>query len=108
MRAQLDQLLARIEGAPNGPRFVEALRHSSMQVELFAPKHRDVQQPHKQDELYFIVCGSAEFLHLGQTSAVAAGDALFVRAGEMHRFSRFSDDFLTWVVFWGPEGGEAR
>ena len=25
----------------------------------------------------------------------------------VHRFVDFSDDFGTWVVFWGPEGGEA-
>jgi mannose-6-phosphate isomerase-like protein (cupin superfamily) len=106
MRANLDELLARIEGAPDGPRFVEGFRHGSMYVELFAPKYRDVQQPHTQDELYVIVRGSAEFLYLGQTSAVAAGDVLLVLAGELHRFSRLSDDFLTWVVFWGPEGGE--
>ena len=27
-------------------------------------------------------------------------------AGEVHRFERFSDDFATWVFFYGPEGGE--
>ena len=29
-----------------------------------------------------------------------------VAAGAVHRFVDFSDDFQTWVVFWGPEGGE--
>ena len=23
-----------------------------------------------------------------------------------HRFEAFSEDFATWVVFWGPPGGE--
>jgi quercetin dioxygenase-like cupin family protein len=35
-----------------------------------------------------------------------AGDAFFVPAGQVHRFEHFSDDFVTWVVFWGPPGGE--
>jgi mannose-6-phosphate isomerase-like protein (cupin superfamily) len=35
------------------------------------------------------------------------GDVLFVPAGVEHRFEDFSDDFVTWVVFYGPEGGEA-
>jgi hypothetical protein len=30
----------------------------------------------------------------------------FVPAGVAHRFERFSPDFATWVVFWGPHGGE--
>jgi hypothetical protein len=31
----------------------------------------------------------------------------FTPAGWVHRFEDFSDDFATWVVFWGPKGGEA-
>jgi hypothetical protein len=29
-----------------------------------------------------------------------------VAAGVQHRFEEFSDDFATWVIFYGPEGGE--
>ncbi|WP_371315724.1 cupin domain-containing protein [Granulicella sp. L46] len=35
-----------------------------------------------------------------------AGDVLFVPANALHRFVEFSDDFVTWAVFWGPDGGE--
>jgi len=34
------------------------------------------------------------------------GDALFVPAHTSHRFEDFSPDFATWVVFYGPDGGE--
>ncbi len=34
------------------------------------------------------------------------GDILHVPAGVEHRFEEFTDDFATWVVFYGPEGGE--
>jgi hypothetical protein len=33
---------------------------------------------------------------------------LFAPAGLVHRFEEFSDDFATWVVFWGPKGGESN
>jgi mannose-6-phosphate isomerase-like protein (cupin superfamily) len=33
------------------------------------------------------------------------GDFLFVAAGVSHRFEEFTDDFRTWVVFFGPQGG---
>ena len=36
-----------------------------------------------------------------------AGDVIFVEAGVPHRFEGYGEDFATWVVFWGPEGGEA-
>jgi len=36
-----------------------------------------------------------------------AGDVLFVPANALHRFVEFSDDLVTWAVFWGPEGGES-
>ena len=27
-------------------------------------------------------------------------------AGDVHRFENFGKDFVTWVVFYGPTGGE--
>jgi hypothetical protein len=35
-------------------------------------------------------------------------DFLFVAAGDEHRFVEFTEDFSTWVLFYGPEGGEAK
>ena len=42
----------------------------------------------------------------GQRIAFGPGDVLFVGAKVEHRFEDFSDDFATWVVFYGPRGGE--
>ena len=86
--------------------FFTGLAHGSMTVELFRPVGTDTQLPHKQDELYFIRSGTGTFMRDGERVAVAAGDVLFVPAQMEHRFEDFSDDFDTWVVFWGPEGGE--
>lgn len=85
---------------------VEAFKHGTMLLEVFAPRHRDYQTPHTQDELYFVMRGQGEFVLGGERTDFRAGDALFVPAGQVHRFENFSDDFVTWVVFWGPEGGE--
>jgi mannose-6-phosphate isomerase-like protein (cupin superfamily) len=59
-----------------------------------------------QDELYFIQHGTGELVINGQRLGAAAGDAFFVAAGAEHRFENFSHDFVTWVVFYGPQGGE--
>ncbi|MBU1820570.1 MAG: cupin domain-containing protein [Bacteroidetes bacterium] len=87
-------------------RFVEMMRHGSMSVEWYAPVGVDTQQPHGQDELYVIVSGSGMFLNGEETYPFGPGDVLFVPAGVVHRFFDFTEDFATWVIFYGPAGGE--
>ena len=105
MKTSLESLLKQI---PDEPRFVQALKHGTMSVELYAPKDTDPQTPHEQDELYFVQSGNADFYMAGNTEKCQAGDCLFVPAGVEHRFLNFTNDFVTWVVFWGIKGGEAN
>ena len=87
-------------------RFAEVFRHGSMSVEWYAPVGQDPQQPHEQDELYVVASGSGFFLNDTLTQPFGPGDVLFVPAGVEHRFFDFTDDFGTWVIFYGPKGGE--
>lgn len=87
-------------------KFVTLFRHGSMYVELYAPEKEDLQQPHEQDELYVIISGSGTFFKAGKRFPFQAGDVIFVGAGKVHRFEDFTSDFQTWVVFYGPLGGE--
>ena len=77
-----------------------------MSLEVFAPRGQDRQHPHAQDELYFVQRGTAHLLIGAQRYDCAGGDAFFVAAGVEHRFGDFSDDLVTWVVFYGADGGE--
>jgi mannose-6-phosphate isomerase-like protein (cupin superfamily) len=86
--------------------FIQLMQHGTMQVEYFAPKGTDNQTPHKQDELYIITSGAGEFVRDGERVNCATHDVLFVPAGMEHRFENFSDDFSTWVIFYGTNGGE--
>jgi mannose-6-phosphate isomerase-like protein (cupin superfamily) len=109
--ASVDELLQRLPGPttpkwPGGERFVRALAHGSMSVELYAPVITDPQVPHAQDELYFVHAGTGVFVLTGERHAFGPGSCFFVPAGVEHRFVEFSADFVTWVVFWGPVGGE--
>ena len=88
--------------------FTILLRHGTMQVEYFAPKDLDRQTPHKQDEIYIIASGQASFYRNGEYTACKKSDVLFVPAGMEHRFEDFTNDFATWVIFYGKEGGEAK
>jgi mannose-6-phosphate isomerase-like protein (cupin superfamily) len=104
-KISLEEAKARLSGEAR-QRFTVMLRHGSMQVEYFAPEKIDTQTPHRQDELYLVASGTAEFFRDDDSVKCKAGDVLFVPAGMEHRFKNFSADFATWVIFYGPDGGE--
>ncbi len=99
--AQASEALAQEEAQ----RYVVLKKRGDLSVEYYAPKGIDPQQPHRQDELYVIISGSGQFYCDGKRQDFAVGDVLFVPAGVDHRFENFSEDFSTWVIFYGPEGG---
>jgi len=82
--------------------FTVMLKHGSMSIEYFSPQKIDTQTPHKQDEIYVIAKGSGTFNGNGEKVLFNVGDVLFVPAGMEHRFENFTDDFATWVIFYGP------
>jgi mannose-6-phosphate isomerase-like protein (cupin superfamily) len=87
--------------------FLELFKHGSLSVEIYKPGEKDNQQPHDRDEVYIIISGTGNFFSGGKTAAFQPGDFLFVPAGVEHRFKDFTTDFATWVIFYGPSGGEA-
>jgi mannose-6-phosphate isomerase-like protein (cupin superfamily) len=90
------------EGIPSA--FV--FEHGTLQVKMYRPAGQDPQKPHTRDEIYVIARGNGWFVNGAERHPFGAGDMLFVPAGVIHRFEDFSDDFCTWVMFYGPEGGE--
>ena len=87
--------------------FVELFEHGSLVVELYKPVEVDKQQPHDRDEVYVIVSGTGIFFKGEKRLRFKTGDFIFVPAGVPHHFEQFTDDFTTWVFFYGPVGGEA-
>lgn len=94
--------------SPDTKPYEVVMRHGTMHVGLYAPRGRDPQQPHVQDEVYVVMRGAGQFICGDAQHAFAAGDVLFVPAGVDHRFVDFTDDFNAWVVFYGPDGGETN
>ncbi len=104
MKIGLDKAADRLR--ESGSLFLEMFQHGSLSVELYKPDKVDRQQPHSRDEIYVVARGSGRFFHDGAWMDFTAGDVLFVPAGNEHYFQDFTDDFTTWVFFYGPEGGE--
>jgi len=104
MKINPQEALKKLEGL-DAP-FLKLFEHGTLLVEIYKPDKIDLQQPHTRDEVYIVISGSGEFLNNGVRSNVGIGDFLFVPAGIEHRFENFTDDFSTWVLFYGQEGGE--
>ena len=111
MRIALTEALSKLplpatDSWPTGVWDHEAFNHGSMSVILFTPRGIDYQTSHAQDELYIVLKGSGVLLVEGIEHKFVEGDVLFVPANKNHSFERFTQDLVTWAIFWGPKGGE--
>lgn len=89
-----------------GQLFETLFTHGSLSIEIYKPNQTDLQQPHDRDEVYIIVSGNGKFKNGEVYIDFGPNDFLFVPAGVDHRFIDFTEDFSTWVIFYGPIGGE--
>jgi mannose-6-phosphate isomerase-like protein (cupin superfamily) len=81
----------------------EFLRVSTMSAGLYVlpAGASDVQRPHHEDEMYYVVRGRARFQAGSETCAVSSGTLLFVTAEVDHRFYDITEE-LSVLVFFAP------
>ncbi|WP_236242021.1 cupin domain-containing protein [Streptomyces sp. CC228A] len=101
---RLDELEA--ERVANNGAYLQFLRERTMSVGLYALDAGDLdpQQPHKEDEVYFVVSGRASITVGAETQTVGRGSVVFVPAGVPHKFHHITEDLRVMVVFSPPEG----
>ncbi|MEU0278242.1 cupin domain-containing protein [Streptomyces sp. NPDC088147] len=101
---RLDELEA--ERAANDGAYLQFVRERNMSVGLYAldAGASDPQQPHRQDEVYFVVSGRASLTVGMETTQVSRGSVVYVPAGTAHKFHHISEDLRVMVVFSPPEG----
>jgi mannose-6-phosphate isomerase-like protein (cupin superfamily) len=90
-------------GAEGKSFLTEVFAKKDLTVEYYKPVGQDLQQPHCKDEIYFICSGQSQFQLGNDVFAIKTQDFIFVPAHVPHRFVDFSEDFATWVVFFGEE-----
>jgi len=83
--------------------YIEFLRVPALSAGLYvlAAGATDPQSPHKEDELYYVVCGRARMKVGSEDEAVTQGSVIFVAAGIEHRFYDIIEE-LTVLVFFAP------
>ncbi|MGW0751897.1 cupin domain-containing protein [Streptomyces sp. NPDC002587] len=101
---RLDELEA--ERVANDGAYLQFVHERNMSVGLYAldAGQSDPQQPHRQDEVYFVVSGRASITVGEETTTVARGSVVYVPAGVPHKFHHISEDLRIMVVFSPPEG----
>jgi mannose-6-phosphate isomerase-like protein (cupin superfamily) len=96
-----EELLARLD--PGGHDFAEFFRSStlSLTVARWPAGSVDDQEPHTEDEVYYVISGRARLSVADEDVAVGAGSIAYVAAGVDHRFHDIDED-LEVIVFWAP------
>ena len=88
--------------------YLEFLRIPSMSAGVYvvAPGTADLQSPHLQDEMYYIIRGKARMRAGAEDQSVQIGSVIFVAAHAEHRFYDIEEE-LTVLVFFAPAESEA-
>jgi mannose-6-phosphate isomerase-like protein (cupin superfamily) len=81
--------------------YLEFLRVPSLSAGLYmlAAGAVDLQKPHTEDEVYYIISGRG-FIQVGEEShPVEAGTLVYVKANAEHRFHTITEDLRVLVMF---------
>lgn len=91
-----------------GEAWLEFLRVPSMSMGVYHLKagQTDPQQPHTEDEVYYVLGGRAQFQAGRETQTVGQGTVIYVERLAEHRFFDVTED-LTVLVFFAPAEGSS-
>jgi mannose-6-phosphate isomerase-like protein (cupin superfamily) len=86
--------------------YVEFLRIPAMSCGVYVLKlgEKDMQRPHNEDEIYYVLSGAARMKLTAanrppEDRAITAGDVIFVAAGDKHTFYSITRELALLVVF---------
>ena len=87
-------------------RYLEFLRKPSISTGLYvlAAGQDDPQQPHTEDEVYYVVGGRATIRVADEDRPVRPGSVVYVAAGVPHKFHTIEEELSLLVVFAPAEG----
>lgn len=105
---EIDQL---IEGqARSGKLYLEFLRVADLSMGLYVlpAGGTDPQNPHSEDEVYFVVSGRAMIRVGDEDRPVQAGSVVYVAKTVEHRFHSIEEELRVLVFFAPAEYSNAR
>jgi mannose-6-phosphate isomerase-like protein (cupin superfamily) len=101
---ELAEVVAR--RADTGLPYLEFIRVNDLSVGLYVlpVDQPDLQRPHTEDEVYYVVAGMGRVTVAEEDREVRPGSIVFVGANVPHRFHEITED-LTLLVMFGPAEG---
>ena len=95
--------------ARSGSPYHEFLRSHDLSLGLYhlPAGTEDPQQPHTEDEIYYVVQGRGVVSVDGEDRIVQAGSTIFVGMSVEHRFHSITEDLTLLVVFAPPRRSRA-
>ena len=95
------------EQAQGNKRYLEFLRVPSLSMGLYVLPVGGVdgQQPHNEDEVYYVVRGRATINVAGEDQPIEPGSIIFVSAHVPHHFHTIGEE-LAVLVFFAPAESE--
>ena len=81
--------------------YQEFLRVPAMQCGIYrlAAGSKDMQTPHDEDELYYVVEGKAQLKVGDDITEVGPGSVMYIQATEAHSFFEIQEDMTLLVFF---------
>ena len=101
---EVDQLIASLDTAGHDSAEFFRAETLSMTIAFWPAGGVDDQQPHAEDEVYYVASGRGQIRVAGEDRALTAGSIVYVAAGVEHRFHSIEEDMRI-VVFWSPPRG---
>jgi mannose-6-phosphate isomerase-like protein (cupin superfamily) len=95
--------------AASGRPYLEFITVPDLSVGLYvlALRQPDLQQPHTEDEVYYVASGRGRITVGDEVRDVAPGSIVFVATGVPHRFHDITEELTLFVAFGPAEGSRA-
>jgi mannose-6-phosphate isomerase-like protein (cupin superfamily) len=93
----------------HGQEYLEFLKVPDLSVGLYTlpPGGVDKQQPHTEDEIYYVLAGSATMMVGDENREVSTGSLIYVPANAEHHFHSILEELRLLVVFAPAEYSKA-
>jgi mannose-6-phosphate isomerase-like protein (cupin superfamily) len=97
------------EREASGRPYLEFITVPDLSVGLYvlAVGQPDLQRPHTEDEVYYVVAGRGRVTVGEDVRDVRTGSIVFVAAAVPHRFHDITEDLTLFVAFGPAEGSRA-
>ncbi len=91
----------RSELSGNGVEYKEFLRVPTLSCGIYqlSAGSEDMQSPHDEDEVYYVVAGKARMMLGDEMKEVKPGTIVYIKATESHSFFEIEEDMTLLVFF---------